>query len=442
MRLSITGAERYLKEQGVAKSKNDFVSPVAKSGPGRKRKSSIEPPPPPAVLTPTPPAKKLRKGYAYELEPIVPINGEDQPLVPSSAGKKGPKSQKNTNESRSSFGRERKNVKKNGYVYDENDVIIDEETNNDTTASKDNSKNKTPGKANKKSTANEKNNKKNSPSKTPAKNSAKSAAPEPIVEEIDDDDDMEEVFPTIGPYQCEICQVITDTKAEFVAHIKAKHRGIVDEDVLRSLESDIRKAKKKEKVAAKPVKTETEVVKTPTPSAASKNKPQPASAAKKTTPKPAPAAAKSPAKTPAAATKPTPASKKKPGPASKKANPPPKADSNSKGRDAKQKKLQDQEARNAEDPLADDEIAMFAAEVAKSGGGDEAQVVIDNAEEDEEFSSIMETISADQNIKNFVQNGTASDGQNNWSNGTTNAVPQYRPPSYYEKPVTNVEWPW
>ena len=381
-------------------------------------------------MTPTPPAKKLRKGYAYELEPIVPINGEDQPLVPSSAGKKGPKSQKNTNESRSSFGRERKNVKKTGYVYDENDVIIDEETNNDTTASKgnDNSKNKTPAKANKKSAANEKNNKKNSPSKTPAKNSAKSAAPEPIVEEIDDDDDMEEVFPTIGPYQCEICQVITDTKAEFVAHIKAKHRGIVDEDVLRSLESDIRKAKKKEKVAAKPVKTETEVVKTPTPSAASKNKPQPASAAKKTTPKPAPAAAKSPAKTPAAATKPTPASKKKPGPASKK--------------DAKQKKLQDQEARNAEDPLADDEIAMFAAEVAKSGGGDEAQVVIDNAEEDEEFSSIMETISADQNIKNFVQNGTASDGQNNWSNGTTNAVPQYRPPSYYEKPVTNVEWPW
>ena len=128
-------------------------------------------------MTPTPPAKKLRKGYAYELEPIVPINGEDQPLVPSSAGKKGPKSQKNTNESRSSFGRERKNVKKNGYVYDENDVIIDEGT----SKGNDNSKNKTPAKANKKSAANEKNNKKNSPSKAPAKNSAKSAAPEPGV---------------------------------------------------------------------------------------------------------------------------------------------------------------------------------------------------------------------------------------------------------------------
>ena len=444
-----------------------------------------------------PPAKKLRKGYTYELQPVVPINGEDQPLVPaSSAGKKGPKNQKNA-ESRSSFGRERKNVKKTGYVYDENDVIIDEETNdtttgNDKTPNNSSKNNKTPAKspsnqkANKKSAAaNENKNKKN----TPTKNSVKPAAAEPIVEEIeDDDDDMEEVFPTIGPYQCEICQVITDTKAEFVAHIKAKHRGIVDEDVLRSLESDIRKAKKKEKVAAKPVKTETEV-KTTTPNkttpaaTAPKNKPQPASA-KKTTPKQA-AAAKSPAKTQPAA-KPTPASKKKPGPASKKAPPPPpKAEQeqrqylcefcdtllppsrssnseisrhkNSKAcRDAKQKKLQEQEARNAEDPLADDDDAVYAAEIAGTGNhrGDEAPVVIDNAEEDEEeFSSIMETISADQNIKNFVQqNGTITSddngGQNN-SNGsyvqnntTSNAVPQYRPPSYFEKPVTNVEWPW
>ena len=57
---------------------------------------------------------------------------------------------------------------------------------------------------------------------------------------------MEEVFPTIGPYQCEICQMITDTKAEFVGHIKAEHRNVVDEDVLRSLEADIRKSKKKQ----------------------------------------------------------------------------------------------------------------------------------------------------------------------------------------------------
>ena len=70
-------AERYLKEQGVAKSKNDIVSPPP-SGPGRKRKSSIETPQP-AALPPAPPAKKLRKGYAYELQPVVPVN-EDQPL--------------------------------------------------------------------------------------------------------------------------------------------------------------------------------------------------------------------------------------------------------------------------------------------------------------------------------------------------------------------------
>ena len=122
------------------------------------------------------------------------------------------------------------------------------------------------------------------PSKKVITNYSKPAA-EPIVEEIDDDD-MEEVFPTIGPYQCEICHGVTHTKVEFVAHIKAKHRGIVDKDVLRSLESDIRKAKEKEMVAAKLIKTETEAVKTQnnTPSAASKNKPQPTSAAKKTTP--------------------------------------------------------------------------------------------------------------------------------------------------------------
>merc|ERR1712051_603023 len=59
------------------------------------------------------------------------------------------------------------------------------------------------------------------------------------------DEDMEEVFPTIGPYQCEICQIITDTKVEFVEHIEGKHSDVVDEEVLLSLKSDIRKSKKK-----------------------------------------------------------------------------------------------------------------------------------------------------------------------------------------------------
>jgi hypothetical protein len=36
-----------------------------------------------------------------------------------------------------------------------------------------------------------------------------------------------------GPYQCEICQQITDTKQEFVTHIKSLHKDMVDEQVLR-----------------------------------------------------------------------------------------------------------------------------------------------------------------------------------------------------------------
>ncbi len=32
------------------------------------------------------------------------------------------------------------------------------------------------------------------------------------MEEESEDDDDEEMFPSIGPYQCEICQNITDTK--------------------------------------------------------------------------------------------------------------------------------------------------------------------------------------------------------------------------------------
>ncbi|CAB4055565.1 unnamed protein product [Lepeophtheirus salmonis] len=42
--------------------------------------------------------------------------------------------------------------------------------------------------------------------------------------------DTAEVFPSIGPYQCEICQKITDTKQEFVQHIKELHRSVVDEE--------------------------------------------------------------------------------------------------------------------------------------------------------------------------------------------------------------------
>jgi len=80
-------------------------------------------------------------------------------------------------------------------------------------------------------------------------------APEPDITNVtlsddDEDEDMEEIFPAVGPYQCEICQKITDTKQEFVDHIKNYHIHVVDEEVLRSLESDLRKNKKKAARAA------------------------------------------------------------------------------------------------------------------------------------------------------------------------------------------------
>ena len=38
---------------------------------------------------------------------------------------------------------------------------------------------------------------------------------------------------TSGPYQCEICQEIKDTKQQFVGHIKSLHKDMVDASVLR-----------------------------------------------------------------------------------------------------------------------------------------------------------------------------------------------------------------
>ncbi|XP_059092793.1 uncharacterized protein LOC131888033 [Tigriopus californicus] len=71
--------------------------------------------------------------------------------------------------------------------------------------------------------------------------------------EVDEDEsaDEEEIFPSIGPYQCEICQDITNTKQEFVDHIKRLHRNIVDEEVLKSLENDLKKSKKAQERKAK-----------------------------------------------------------------------------------------------------------------------------------------------------------------------------------------------
>ena len=52
-----------------------------------------------------------------------------------------------------------------------------------------------------------------------------------------------------GPYQCELCQSITDSKEEFVEHIKTKHLEDVDDDVLDTLYGDLRKARRKMELA-------------------------------------------------------------------------------------------------------------------------------------------------------------------------------------------------
>ena len=57
--------------------------------------------------------------------------------------------------------------------------------------------------------------------------------------------DCGEQFPAKGPYQCEICQNITKMKKMFVAHIKENHASMIDNKVLRGLESDLQKRQKK-----------------------------------------------------------------------------------------------------------------------------------------------------------------------------------------------------
>ena len=58
-------------------------------------------------------------------------------------------------------------------------------------------------------------------------------------------EDGEEIFPAVGPFQCEICKEVSATKQMFVTHIKTRHRHSVDPEVLRSLELDLRKREEK-----------------------------------------------------------------------------------------------------------------------------------------------------------------------------------------------------
>ena len=310
-------AERHLKQHGFVPNPNDLNTGMTGVTSSRKRGAATDMIESSSPVVVPPPSKKLRKGYAYE---AVPINQEPQPIKQASPpkSKSTPKS-----ESRSSFGRVRNNTKKSGYVYDKEDITVIEEKSTSPPPPPPTAK--TPQKATKATP------KPASKKKPVEKKLTPVPDPEPVSEDDDDDDDddVEEVFPTIGPYQCEICQVITDTKSEFVEHIEEKHKGIVDEDVLKSLKSDIRKSKKKLKNST-PQSTKP-APKKDTPKATA-NKDPPKAAAKKETPKPA--TKKTPAKpqTPAKATpppkkvtpKPTPASKKNtPKPASKKATPKP-----------------------------------------------------------------------------------------------------------------------
>ena len=220
------------------------------------------------TATPTdtgPPAKRGRKAAP---EPTPPKSSIKQtPEAPTRDKKAQNKSNSTatpTGASRSSFGRVRSTPNKSGYVYgdDMNDSAepIDVEPTPPP-----------PSAATKKGQQLPK--------------AKKGPKPKPVVEEEvvevePEDEDMEEVFPTIGPYQCEICQIITDTKVEFVEHIEGKHSDVVDEEVLLSLKSDIRKSKKKNGASEAPPP--------PPPKKPSPKKAAPTPPPKKATPAPPP----------------------------------------------------------------------------------------------------------------------------------------------------------
>lgn len=222
----------------------------------------------PAAPTPTaqPPPKKAKKAPQTPTPAPAPLPAKRQTSARRSAVSTG--EEKNADKNVSKFGRTRKSPARKGYVYgDELNSEVSPEVKSSST---------TP--------------------KTPAKEIIE---PPKAVEEVveESDEDTEEYFPSIGPYQCEICQIITDTKVEFVSHIKEKHADVVDEEVLQSLESDLRKSKKKQGKEGKPAKEIKPVKKPSAPAKAKKaNKPGPAS--KKTAKKPSENSAKKGKKAP------------------------------------------------------------------------------------------------------------------------------------------------
>lgn len=188
------------------------------SRPGKRKLTSQNTP------ASAPPSAKRPKGRPPKAANLTPntVNA-GRPRRGVTPAPSAPEDKEDTKLSRSSFGRVRNSATKSGYVYGK-DLNISPDI--EVTATPPPSKSKTPRKT---------------------VQGKQQESPIPFTSEVEEEDeDMEEVFPTIGPYQCEICQVITDTKAEFVAHIKGKHHDVVDEEVLNSLESDLRKSKKKQ----------------------------------------------------------------------------------------------------------------------------------------------------------------------------------------------------
>ena len=58
---------------------------------------------------------------------------------------------------------------------------------------------------------------------------------------VEDHWSAEEIFPSVRPFQCEVCQDVTSAKQDFVKHIKLHRWEFIDPEVLAGLEEDLRK---------------------------------------------------------------------------------------------------------------------------------------------------------------------------------------------------------
>ena len=58
---------------------------------------------------------------------------------------------------------------------------------------------------------------------------------------VEDRARTEEIFPSVRPFQCEVCQDVTSSKQDLVKHIKLHHWEFIDPEVLAGLEEDLRK---------------------------------------------------------------------------------------------------------------------------------------------------------------------------------------------------------